>query len=149
MSYDDTTLREVLSEIIEKWDGNNIAELCDHVFMISSMFKHETWKSEREYRFFFHHKRNEILKNPHYMTRERQGEAVSYLDVPIQNWDQPIDFPIYQIRLGPAAPPYLAAQLSDFIFSKSLPIRRASILLSTSPVPAAARRGSPGNWPGC
>jgi hypothetical protein len=35
--------------------------LCDHLFMISSMFKDECWQTEKEYRFFVHHKREKIL----------------------------------------------------------------------------------------
>ena len=52
MSYENACLESVICAIIDKWNGSDIGELCDHIFMISSMFKNECWKSEEEYRFF-------------------------------------------------------------------------------------------------
>jgi hypothetical protein len=97
MSYDAACLEDVIRGIIEKWNGSDIVELCDHLFMISSMFKNECWKSEKEYRFFVHNRREKILKNDCYRTRERNGQVVSYLDLPVQNWGSAGDFPIYRI----------------------------------------------------
>ncbi len=54
MSYRSDELRSVIASVINAWDRKNIGELCDHVFMTSSMFKNDCWKSEREYRFFVH-----------------------------------------------------------------------------------------------
>lgn len=62
MSYDSCKLREVIGSIIDAWDEQNIDELCDHVFMISSMFKEKTWDKENEYRFFVHGKGDSLLK---------------------------------------------------------------------------------------
>jgi Protein of unknown function (DUF2971) len=120
ISYSSDELRSVIASIIEAWDRNSIGELCDHIFMISSMFKRDCWKPENEYRFFVHGIRQSILKRDCYKSRERNGEIVSYLDIPIQNWNSADDFPIYRIRLGPAASPRLDAHLADFLFSKCI-----------------------------
>jgi hypothetical protein len=133
MSYAPECLEGVVSSIIEKWNGSDIGELCDHLFMISSMFKNECWKSEKEYRFFVHHKRERILTVDCHRTRERNGEIVSYLDLPIQNWGSANDFPIYRICLGPAAPAGLDAQLRDFVFSSRIPIQAEGISRSAIP----------------
>ncbi len=90
--------------------------------MISSMFKHDSWESEEEYRFFVHGSRRSILRSDCYRTRERNGEIISYLDIPLQNWGSANDFPIYRIRLGPAAPRGLDAQLAELFVSKGIAI---------------------------
>jgi len=74
MWYSSNELRSVIASIIEAWDGKNIGELCDHVFMISSMFKNDCWKPENEYRFFVHGSRHSILNSSCYRSRERNGE---------------------------------------------------------------------------
>lgn len=133
MSYGEAELKHVIQEIIKVWNGQNITELCDHVFFISSLFKDKAWESEHEYRFFIHHDRARILQNPLYKTRERNGEVISYLDVPIQNWCSKDNFPIYRIRLGPAAPTNLSVQLGDFLFAKGIPNGACRIEKSSIP----------------
>ena len=123
MSYDADKLRSVIASVIEAWDGNDVGKLCDHAFVISSMFKNDCWRSENEYRFFVHSTRETILKSACYRSRERNGEIVSYLEIPIQNWNSEDKFPIYQICLGPAASADLDIQFADFLFSKGLPSR--------------------------
>ena len=122
MSYNNACLENVICAIIDKWNGENIGELCDHVFMIASMFKDECWKKEKEYRLFVHCKSETILKSCRYRTHERQGRLVSYLDFPIRKWDDANKFFIYQIILGPTAPTESATQLVDFLYSKGIPI---------------------------
>ena len=122
MSYGEAGLRTVIEEIVTAWRTNNIQELCEHILFISSLFKGDCWRSENEYRFFIHHPRDKILLNPNHKMRERNGEVVSYLDLPIQNWNNHADFPIYRICPGPMASPDLAIQIRDFIFSKGIPI---------------------------
>ena len=109
-----------------QWE--DIGEICDHVFMISSLFKNESWKKENEYRFFIHQKRDLILRSRQYMTRERKGELISFLDVPLQNWHNPENFPIYRITVGPKASKYLDTQIRDLIFSKGIPISEDAIM---------------------
>jgi hypothetical protein len=133
MSYAPECLQSVIGSIVEKWNGSNIGELCDHLFMISSMFQNECWKPEKEYRYFVHHKREKILMNDCHKTRERNGQIVFYLDLPIQNWSSATDFPIYRVCLGPAAPEGLDAQLKDFIFSLRVPIQTEGIARSAIP----------------
>jgi len=139
MSYDVACLESIIGHIIDRWSGSDIGELSDHLFMISSMFKHACWKSEKEYRFFVHHKRETILKSDCYKPRERNGQVVSYLEIPIQNWDRMNDFPIYRICLGPAAPKWLDAQLADFIFSSGVPTPREGISRSSIPYRSVRR----------
>jgi len=138
ISYELPCLESVINRIVDRWQGCGIGELCDHVFMISSMFKNECWKSEREYRFFVHGRREKLLRSDYYRTRERNGQVVSYLDLPIQNWGSPADFPIYRIRLGPAAADGLDAQLRDFLFSRGIPIQEN--LISRSNIPYRSLR---------
>lgn len=133
MSYGEAELKDVIQEIIAAWNGQNITELCDHVFFISSLFKDKAWESEHEYRFFIHHDRDRILQNPLYKTRERNGEVISYLDVPIQNWCSKDNFPIYRICLGPAAPTNLSVQLGDFLLAKGIPNGACRIEKSSIP----------------
>jgi hypothetical protein len=133
MSYSSNELRSVITTIIEAWDGKNVGELCDHVFMISSMFKNDCWNPENEYRFFVHGNCHNVLKSSCCRFRERNTEIVCYLDVPIPNWTSMSDFPIYRIRLGPAASPDLEAQLNDFLSSRSIPIPREAISRSSLP----------------
>jgi hypothetical protein len=131
MSYSSDELRAVIASIIEAWDGKNVVELCDHVFMISSMFKNGCWRPENEYRFFVHGCRYSVLKSSCFRSRERNGEIIRYLDIPIPNWTSVNDFPIYRICLGPAASPDLDTQLDDFLSSRSIP--RQAILRSSLP----------------
>lgn len=133
MSYNSADLQSVIDSIIRAWNGTDIAELCDHVLMISSMFKADCWKPEKEYRFFAHDRRQKILKAVPYKSRERNGEVVSYLDIPVQNWEVGDNFPIYRIRVGPAAAVNLDVQLADFLFSKGIPVSPGAIVRSTLP----------------
>jgi Protein of unknown function (DUF2971) len=133
MSYDPEHLKQLIESIIKKWTGGDIEKLCDHLFMISSLFKGDCWKSENEYRFFVHQKRDQILKRECFKVRERNSNIVTYLEIPIQNWESTTDFPIYRICLGPAAPCGLDAELSDFIFAKGISISQDNIVRSTIP----------------
>jgi hypothetical protein len=133
MSYSPDELRSVIASIIDAWDGKSVGELCDHVFMISSMFKNDCWRPENEYRFFVHGGRHSVLKSSCFRSRERNGEIIRYLDIPIPNWASVDDFPIYRIRLGPAASPDLDTQLDDFLCSRSIPTPRQGIVRSSLP----------------
>ncbi len=115
ISYDLERLRLIMSSIIRCWDGLNIEELIDHIFMIAGMFKADAWKEENEYRFFVRHRHSEISKNPHYKTRFQEGSVIPYLDLPIQGWHSPDDLPIYRVCVGPNAPRDLEARLADFM----------------------------------
>ncbi len=138
MSYDSEYLRKKIATMIEIWDKYSIYELCDHVIMISSMFKNECWAFEKEYRFFVHGNRSEIMKSLYYRSRERNGEIVAYLEIPIQHWDQNENFPIYHICIGPAASPELDVQIVDFLSSKSIPVLGTA--LSRSQLPYRSNR---------
>jgi hypothetical protein len=127
MSYDTARLAVLIEPMIRLWNRSDISELCEHLFMISSMFKSGRWQPEREYRFFVHHKHEEILKSDFYATREQGGRLVSYLDLPIPNWSSRADFPIYRICLGPEAADGLDLQLMDFILARAIPIPREAL----------------------
>jgi len=133
MSYDRTCLENVINSVIKRWNGSDINELCDHLLVISSMFKNDCWKSEKEYRFFVHHQREKILTNCYYKVRERNSQLISYLDLPIQNWNSKTDFPIYRISLGLAASDGVDVRLRDFIYSKRRSISQNDISRSNLP----------------
>ena len=135
MSYDSRRLRSVIASIIECWDGRNIDELSDHIFMISGMFKDNCWKREKEYRFFVHHQYAKISRSTYHKTRKRDDQEISYLDLPLQNWNSESDFPIYRITVGPDAPHEVDMRLSDFIQSENIflqePIRKSELYNTT------------------
>lgn len=133
MSYSSDELRSVIASIIGAWDGRNVGELCDHVFMISSMFKNDCWKPENEYRFFVHGSRHSVQKSSCCRFRERNAEIICYLDIPIPNWTSTSDFPICRICLGPAGSPDCDAQLDDFLSSRGIPVRPEAISRSSLP----------------
>jgi hypothetical protein len=133
MSYCQTCLKNVIGHLIRRWDGQIITELFDHLLMISSMFKNNCWASENEYRFFVHHQREKILKSPYYKIRERNNQLISYLDLPVQNWNSTGDFPIYRVSLGPATADGVAVQFEDFLVSRGIPISRSNIVRSKLP----------------
>jgi hypothetical protein len=112
MSYESERLRSVITSIITCWNGRVIEELGDYIFMISSMFKNDSWKSEKEYRYFVHRSYPEILKSPYYKTHQRGGDVIPYLDLPIRSWDSVEGLPIYRICLGPAAPPEVEGRVA-------------------------------------
>lgn len=130
ISYNTNILRAELEKIILSWDRENIAELCDHIFMISSMFKGPDWESEREYRFFVHADPQIIQNCDLLKTRQRSDAIIRYLDVPIQNWSCMNDFPIYRITLGPAATPDFVSQIDCVLAKKRLPIKADAIYKS-------------------
>ncbi len=123
MSYDRAKLREIIGSIIDGWNGTCILELREYTFMISSMFKNENWQAESEYRYFVHQKREVIIKSNALKMRERDGEIVSYLEIPIKNWVDHGDFPIWRIVVGPTAPLHLEDQIADFLVSRNIPIK--------------------------
>lgn len=128
MSYSEAKLRQIICEIINLWDGNNYDELSDHVFMISSMFKHPAWKSENEYRFFVHKKKSETLESDLFKARPRDGSCAFYLDLPLQHWDlQGASPPICRITLGPKASDELEKKLSDLKNISGIEIARSNI----------------------
>ncbi len=125
MSYGHSRLKRVIEAIIDKWDGANAWELLDYVLMISSMFKDESWASEREYRFFVHTTRENALKCGSYTTRARCSRLVEYLDLDIQNWKEreiDVSFPVWGVGVGREAPIGLEAQLGNFIRTRNIPI---------------------------
>ena len=120
MSYESGRLRSILASIIQCWDGVNIDELCDHIFIIASIFKEDRFNVEHEYRFFIHQEHSRISKNVYYKTRERDGRMVPYLDLPVQGWHSPDGLPIYRVCVGPRAPHGLEARLADFMRARNI-----------------------------
>lgn len=100
MPYESWRLEGVIGSIIDLWSGTNISEPCDYLFMISSMFKNDFWKSEKECRFFVPQKREKILKCVYYKSHERSGQIAAYLDLPIQNRESEDDVMPAQVGLG-------------------------------------------------
>jgi hypothetical protein len=138
MSYDNACLERVLGEIIDNWDGNNIRELCDHIFMISGMFKNKGGESENEYRFFVHYQRDKSLRSEYYKARECKCQRVSFLELPIKKVGHGSEFPIWKIVFGPATPDALVAPLRRFVSSMGIPIHEENIVKSGISYPGIA-----------
>ncbi|TAN47891.1 MAG: DUF2971 domain-containing protein [Rhodospirillales bacterium] len=100
MSYDAEILKGVLYKIIEIWNGTDIRELSDHVFMISSMFKHPVWAYENEYRYFVHQERTTISGKDIFKEENKNGATKRYLEIPIQGFGCDGRIPIHCVRLG-------------------------------------------------
>lgn len=126
MSYERADLEAVLTQMVERWDGKDVGELCDHIFMISSMFKSGDWKSECEYRFFVHDRHNTIVRSKFYKIRRQNDGCVSYLDLPVKNWEHESEFPICRVCVGPAASCATESRLRDRVASLNLPIQDIS-----------------------
>lgn len=122
--YDMSSLRTVIDSILGKWNGENFLELSDHIFMISSMFKGAAWKSEKEYRFFVHLKRELALQCSRYKTQENNDHIIHYLDLPMQNRDLCDEFPIFRISLGPCVNSGDEAQIRNYLDENHIPIRQ-------------------------
>lgn len=89
--------------------------LCDHIFMIFSIFKGERRGSAREYRFFVLHRGSLISQSAYYKTRQREGRVIRYLDLTIQEWHSPDGLPICRVCAGPNAPHDLEPKLGNVL----------------------------------
>ncbi len=117
-------IKDIIGEILDiyirdKFD--DIKMLVTHVYWVSSMFKHENYSNEKEFRIFLHAKVDKITKSTCHAVRQRGSEMVSYLDVPIPNWGTTTPtWPIYRICLGPATDRRVESLLYEFYKSRGI-----------------------------
>jgi hypothetical protein len=82
--------------------------------------KHPAYEHEQEYRLLISGVRNTISTCGSHHLRERMGEIVGYLTLPIPRWMQP--GVLTHIRAGPAAPRELADQIRMTLTTLGLPL---------------------------
>jgi hypothetical protein len=85
----------------------------------SILFKHAAYRHEEEYRLLVSGFRNRISACGHHHLRERNGEIVGYLSLPIPS--RKGEGVLSHIRLGPAAPGQLADQLRMALTTLGVP----------------------------
>jgi hypothetical protein len=85
----------------------------------SILFKHAAYRHEEEYRLLVSGFHTPISACGHHHLRERNGEIVGYLSLPIPNWKE--KGVLSHIRLGPAAPAQLADQLRMALTTLGVP----------------------------
>jgi Protein of unknown function (DUF2971) len=103
--------------------------LNNGVYANSVLFKHVAYAHEEEYRLLASGFRNAISASEHHHLRERSGEIVGYLSLPIPGWKEP--GVLTHIRLGPAAPDRLADQLRMALTALGVP----TPTIEKSPIP--------------
>jgi hypothetical protein len=86
----------------------------------SLLFKHGAYAREQEYRLLINGRRDSMVNCDHHRLRERKGEIVGYLDLPIRKWGQP--GVLSHVRVGPAAPSQLEDQLRVSLTALSVPL---------------------------
>jgi Protein of unknown function (DUF2971) len=83
------------------YDQECFAILNNGFYANSLLHKHAAYEHEQEYRLLVSGLRDRISRCDHHRLRERKGELVGYLDLPIPGWKQ--HGVLTHIRLGPAA----------------------------------------------
>lgn len=99
----------------------------------SVMFKHPAYEHEKEFRVLHLGERKDFEIRSFHRRRERQGEIVDFLDLPIPPGLSSPDV-LTHLRIGPAAPDELIAQLREA--TRSLGI--AETLIDKSGIPFRA-----------
>lgn len=94
--------------------------LNDGLYVNALLSKHPAYKNEQEYRLLVSGPRESISRCDHHRLRERSGEIVGYLDLPISSWRQPGI--LSHIRLGPAASDELMDQLRVALVTLGIPV---------------------------
>src|SRR5271165_57157 len=96
--------------------------LNDGFYVNSVLSKHPAYAHEKEYRLLISGIRNAISACDRHCLRERNGEIVGYLKLPVPTWKQP--GVLTHIRLGPAAPDQLEDQLRMTLTTLAIPLPR-------------------------
>jgi hypothetical protein len=95
------------------------AILNDGFFLNSLLHKHAAYSHEKEYRLLISGFRDRVSQYEYHCLRERNGELVGYLDLPIPGWKQ--SGMLTHIRLGPAAPEKLKDQICMALIALGIP----------------------------
>jgi hypothetical protein len=93
--------------------------LNDAFYANSLLFKHAAYRHEQEYRLLVSGVRNTIFACGRHHLRERNGEIMGYLSLPIPRWKE--NGVLTHIRLGPAAPDQVADQIRMALITLGLP----------------------------
>jgi hypothetical protein len=102
------------------YERDVIQAMMSGVYLHSMMQKHHAYAHECEYRLLISGYRDKFAASDAHKVRERNGEIIGYLDLPIPNWkSSPI---LRQIKIGPAAPDKLGEQLVTALRSLHLPL---------------------------
>jgi hypothetical protein len=109
--------------------------LNDGFYANSLLFKHAAYSHEQEYRLLVSGFRDKIFACGHHHLRERSGEIVGYLSIPIPRWKE--QGVLTHIRLGPAAPDQLADQFRMALMTLGLPTPK----IDKSRIPYRPTRG--------
>ena len=88
-------------------------------FANSLMRKHPAYADEQEYRLLISGDRDTISRCDLHCLRERKGEIVGYLNLPIPSWQQ--RGVLTHIRLGPAAPDGLRDHIRIALMTLGIP----------------------------
>jgi hypothetical protein len=104
------------------YERDLLQTMMSGVYLHSMMHKHRAYQHEREYRLLLNAYRPKVEPTPQHKVRARNGEVVSYLDLPIPNWNFSKTLP--HINVGPAASPKLEEQLAAAFRSFGLPVPR-------------------------
>jgi len=104
------------------YERDLLQAMMSGVYLHAMMHKHKAYQHEREYRLILNAYRLKIEPAPEHKVRARNGEIVSYLDLPIPNWK--FSRTLTHINVGPAGAPKLGEQLITAFKSFGLPVPR-------------------------
>lgn len=101
------------------YERDSLRAMNNGIYLNSFLFKHAAYDHEREYRLLVSGLRETLSRCDHHRLRERKGEIVGYLDLPIPSWKQP--GVLAHIRLGPAASDELNDQIRIALMTLGIP----------------------------
>jgi hypothetical protein len=150
--YDETTLRKLFEPYIDAtinllhrvnlprmpsyvqrhgrallYERDLLQTMMSGLFLHAMMYKHHAYQHEQEYRLVLNAYRPKVEPAAQHKVRVRNGEIVSYLDLPIPNWKT--STVLTHINVGPAAPFRLEEQLATAFRSFQLPIQDDALIL--------------------
>jgi hypothetical protein len=102
------------------YERDSLRAMNNGIYLNSFLSKHAAYSHEREYRLLVSGLRETISRCSHHRLRERKGEIVGYLDLPIPNWKQP--GLLASVRLGPAASDELKDQIWMALIALGIPL---------------------------
>jgi hypothetical protein len=108
--------------------------LNDGVYANSLLSKHAAYQHEQEYRLLISGTRTGISTSDRHFLRERNGEILGYLKLPIPAWKKP--GVLTHARIGPAASPHLIDQIRTTVTTLNIPMPK----IDKSAIPYRSRR---------
>jgi hypothetical protein len=144
VEYDEPTLRELIREYIDEtiklltrvnsglpprlrnqrravvYMRSVLRTLMMALYVPAMVSKHPAYQHEQESRLIVNGSRSIIEAMSCHKVRARNGEIISYVDMPIPNWKA--SNVLTHVRIGPAAQPKLAEQMASAFRSLGLPL---------------------------